>query len=53
VPASLLARVGPYTEFRGAGVLDWSPDGKVLLVTYLHDNRTQLHRATGQGQLPL
>jgi len=50
VPASLPARVGPYTEFKGAGLLDWSPDGKALLVTYLHDNRTQLHRATGQGQ---
>ncbi len=34
VPASLPARVGQYTEFKGAGVLDWSPDGKHLLVTF-------------------
>lgn len=50
VPESLPARVGPYTEFKGAGLLDWSPDGERLLVTYLHNNRTQLHIADGTGK---
>jgi dipeptidyl aminopeptidase/acylaminoacyl peptidase len=50
VPATLPARVGRYTEFKGAGLLDWSPDGKALLVTYLRDSRTQLHTASGVGQ---
>ncbi|HTN50659.1 MAG TPA: prolyl oligopeptidase family serine peptidase [Burkholderiaceae bacterium] len=50
VPASLPARIGPYTEFKGAGLLDWSPDGRQLLVTYLHNNRTQLHQVSGPAQ---
>ncbi len=50
VPASLPARIGPYTEFKGAGLLDWSPDGKNLLVTFLRNNRTQLHAARGPDQ---
>ena len=50
VPASLPARIGQYTEFKGAGLLDWSPDGKNLLVTFLRNNRTQLHAARGPDQ---
>jgi dipeptidyl aminopeptidase/acylaminoacyl peptidase len=50
VPASLPARVGQYTEFKGAGLLDWSPNGNSLLVTFLRDNRTQLHASVGPGQ---
>jgi dipeptidyl aminopeptidase/acylaminoacyl peptidase len=50
VPASLPARVGQYTEFKGAGLLDWSPNGNSLLVTFLRDKRTQLHAAIGAGQ---
>ena len=50
VPASLPARVGQYTEFKGAGLLDWSPNGNSLLVTFLRDKRTQLHAAKGAGQ---
>jgi dipeptidyl aminopeptidase/acylaminoacyl peptidase len=50
VPSSLPTSIGPYTEFKGAGLIDWSPDGKALLVTYRHNNRTQLHAVTGPGQ---
>src|SRR4030095_3304196 len=50
VPARPPARIGPYTEFKGAGLLDWSPDGKNLLVTFLRNNRTQLHAARGPDQ---
>jgi len=50
VPSTLPARVGQYTEFKGAGLLDWSPDGDSLLVTFLRNNRTQLHASVGPGQ---
>jgi dipeptidyl aminopeptidase/acylaminoacyl peptidase len=50
VPASLPARVGQYTEFKGAGLLDWSPNGASLLVTFLRNNRTQLHASIGPDQ---
>ena len=50
VPAELPGRIGPYTEFKGAGLLDWSPDGKHLLVTFLRGTRPQLHLAAGPGQ---
>jgi len=53
VPADLPARIGRYTEFKGAGLLDWSPDGKQLLVTYLAgpsgQQRTQLHQVAAAG----
>jgi dipeptidyl aminopeptidase/acylaminoacyl peptidase len=50
VPADMPERIGRYTEFKGAGLLDWSPDGKQLLVAFLRNNRTQLHSASGPGQ---
>jgi dipeptidyl aminopeptidase/acylaminoacyl peptidase len=50
VPAALPQRIGPYTEFKGAGLLDWSPDGKHLLVTFLRATRIQLHLASGAGR---
>jgi len=34
-PASLPARVGQYTEFKGAGIFGWSTNGDSLLVTFL------------------
>ena len=53
VPASLPARIGRYTEFKGAGLADWSPDGKRLLVSFLAgapgQQRTQLHTVDGPG----
>ena len=49
VPASLPARVGRYTEFKGAGLLDWSPDGRRLLVAWRQGDRVQLHTVTGAG----
>lgn len=53
VPASLPARIGRFADFKGSGVLDWSPDGKRLLVTRLagppEQQRTQLHTVDGPG----
>jgi len=53
VPASLPARIGRYTEFKGVGLLDWSPDGRRLLVSYQAGppgrQRTQLHELDGPG----
>ena len=54
VAAALAARIGTYNEFRGAGLLDWHPDGDTLLVTFRRGNTTQLHRAAlGQPLQPL
>jgi len=54
VPASLPARVGPYTEFRGAGLADLSPDGRRLLAVWRAGpkgaERAQLHLSHGPGQ---
>lgn len=49
VPAELPKRIGPYSEFKGANLSDWSPDGRKLLVTWLRGTRTQLHTASGAG----
>jgi dipeptidyl aminopeptidase/acylaminoacyl peptidase len=53
VPADLPARIGRYTEFKGAGLADWSPDGRRLLVSFLAgppgQQRTQLHEVEGPG----
>jgi dipeptidyl aminopeptidase/acylaminoacyl peptidase len=53
VPASLPARVGRYTEFRGAGLADMTPDGKRLLVVWRAgqqgQERSQLHLASTPG----
>ncbi len=35
VPAALAERIGRYNDFKGARLLDWSPDGKQLLVAWL------------------
>jgi dipeptidyl aminopeptidase/acylaminoacyl peptidase len=50
VPADLPKRIGPYTEFKGAGLLDWSPDGRHLLVSFLRGTRQQLQLAAGPGR---
>ena len=50
IPPELPRRIGPYTEFKGAGLLDWSPDGRSLLVVFRRGTRPQLHLATGPGQ---
>ena len=54
VPASLPARVGRYTEFRGAGLADMTPDGQRLLVVWRAGpptaERAQLHIASAPGQ---
>jgi len=50
VPARLPATIGPYAEFKGATLLDWSPDGRNLLVVFRSGTRPQLHLAAGPGQ---
>lgn len=50
VPADLPARIGRYTEFKGAGLRGWSPDGRQLMLTFLSNNRTQLHTVDGPGR---
>jgi dipeptidyl aminopeptidase/acylaminoacyl peptidase len=53
VPTSLPARIGRYTDFKGAGLADWSPDGRRLLVSFQAgppgQQRTQLHTVDGPG----
>lgn len=53
VPASLAERIGRYAQFKGAGLADWSPDGRRLLVSYLAGpadaQRTQLHEVAAAG----
>lgn len=49
VPVQLAERIGRYNDFKGAGLLDWAADGQTLLVTFLRNNRTQLHRVRGAG----
>ena len=54
VPAGLAARVGRYTEFRGAGLADITPDGQRLLVVWRAGSpgaeRSQLHLSDGARQ---
>lgn len=54
VPASLPARVGPYTEFRGASLADITPDGQRLLAVWRAGakgaERAQLHLSDAPGQ---
>ncbi len=49
VPAALAERIGRYTDFKGARLLDWSPDGKQLLVAWLQGTRSQLHQVAAAG----
>jgi dipeptidyl aminopeptidase/acylaminoacyl peptidase len=55
VPAALARAVGAYAEFRGVAALDWSPDGRALLVAFRSGNTVQLHRlaAPGAALVPL
>ncbi|MFM8766415.1 MAG: TolB family protein, partial [Rubrivivax sp.] len=54
VAASLPARVGPYTEFRGASLADITPDGRRLLAVWRAGakgaERAQLHLSDAPGQ---
>jgi dipeptidyl aminopeptidase/acylaminoacyl peptidase len=49
VPAALAERIGRYNDFKGARLLDWSPDGKQLLVAWLQGTRSQLHQVAAPG----
>jgi dipeptidyl aminopeptidase/acylaminoacyl peptidase len=53
VPADLPARVGAYTEFKGASLVDISPDGQRLLVARRAGapgaERAQLHEMSAAG----
>lgn len=49
VPAALAQRVGAYSDFRGAGLVGWAPDGGSLLVHWRAANTAQLHRVDQAG----
>ncbi|MDX2145003.1 MAG: LpqB family beta-propeller domain-containing protein [Rhodospirillaceae bacterium] len=44
VPAGLAQRLQQYANTRSAGIADWSPDGKSLLITTRFGEAAQLHR---------
>jgi dipeptidyl aminopeptidase/acylaminoacyl peptidase len=44
IPASLAAEARRYTESRGAGLLDWHPARRELLISTRFANTTQVHR---------
>lgn len=43
IPATLAGEVRRYTESRGAGIADWHPQRRELLITTRFGNTTQLH----------
>ena len=49
VPLSLVRAVGGYTDIRGARLVDWQPQGRGLLVSFLREGRTQLHQLDAPG----
>src|SRR4051794_9394691 len=49
IPAALVAKVAPYTEFRPRGVASWHPRRLEMIVASRARNTTQLHRVTAPG----
>jgi len=49
IPAALAAQVRRYTESRGAGLADWHPIRRELLITTRFGNTTQLHHVKMPG----
>ncbi len=51
ISADLVARVAPYTEFRGHGFVDWHPQRKQMLVRHREEgaNTTQIYRLSEPG----
>jgi dipeptidyl aminopeptidase/acylaminoacyl peptidase len=52
IPAALVAKVAPYTEFKPATAVSWHPRKRELIVARRAGNTTQLHRvSTPNGEL--
>jgi hypothetical protein len=49
IPAALAADVRRYTESRGAGLVDWHPVRRELLIATRFGNTTQLHHVRAPG----
>lgn len=49
IPATLAADVRRYTESRGAGLVDWHPARRELLIATRFGNTTQLHQVKAPG----
>jgi len=49
IPSALSETVGRYTEFRGAGLQDWHPTRREMLVTTRFADTNQIHRVRFPG----
>jgi dipeptidyl aminopeptidase/acylaminoacyl peptidase len=49
VPMSLVESARPYAEYRSAGLADWHPLRREILIATRFGNATQLHRVTMPG----
>jgi len=49
IPASLVERVGRYTEFRAAVLTDWHPTKRQMLITTRFSDPSQVHRIAFPG----
>jgi dipeptidyl aminopeptidase/acylaminoacyl peptidase len=49
IPATLAAKVAPYTEFKPSVAVSWHPTKRELVVARRADNTTQLHRVSAPG----
>jgi len=49
IPADLVAKVAPYTEFKPATPVGWHPQKRELIVARRAGNTTQLHRVAAAG----
>ncbi len=52
IPASLVAKVAPYTEFKPTSAVSWHPKLRELVVARRAGNVTQLHRVAKPGADP-
>jgi len=52
IPASLAAKIAPYTEFKPSAVVDWHPEKRELIVARRAGNVTQLHLVASAGAEP-
>jgi dipeptidyl aminopeptidase/acylaminoacyl peptidase len=49
IPAALVERVGRYTEFRSAGLADWHPTRREMLIATRFGDTTQVHQVQFPG----
>ena len=49
IPATLAAKLAPYTEFRPSSAVSWHPTKRELIVARRAGNTTQLHRVSEPG----